>query len=314
MARQIRIEFPGAFYHVTSRGNQKQSIFFTEDDRHYFFKCLRDAHERYQSIIHVYCLMENHYHLLIETPSGELSRIMHAINTSYSVYLNKRHERCGHLFQGRFKAILVQAEEYARELGPYIHLNPVRAGIADLPEDYDWSNYREYLGVKSPQPWTSTSLILSAFGSEPSAARQKYSDYVMSRLRQNSPNPLSEADAAGILGSPGFRERIGKSFLVDKPNENDRDVPQLRKLRPRPGMAEIYTVAAELSGPKNKWTRKAAIWIIHKKTDYSLREIGDFFKIGISGVTDICRRTKKELTFNGTLSRVVQEIERRFFG
>ncbi|MGA2531895.1 MAG: transposase [Candidatus Aminicenantales bacterium] len=314
MARQLRIEYPGAFYHVTSRGNQKQPIFLAEEDRYYFLKCLGDAHGKFQSIIHVYCLMENHYHLLIETPHGQLSRIAHSINTTFSVYFNKRHDRCGHLFQGRFKAILVQAEEYAREVGPYVHLNPVRAGIVDSPEEYAWSNYREYLGTMSPRPWTSTSLILSAFGAEPSIAMQRYSEYVTWRLKQKLPNPLEAAAASGILGRPEFIEQMEKTFLTERRGERNRDFPQLRKLRDRPKMADILAVAKEIFGQENRYARKVAILIIHKNTNYSLREIGDFFRIGISAITDICRRTKKDLLFNETLTQEVQEIERRFFG
>jgi len=314
LARQLRIEYPGGFYHVTSRGNQKQAIYFSDEDRTYFLKCLGDAFERYQSIIHVYCLMENHYHLLVETPLGRLSKIMHFINTSYSVYFNKKHERSGHLFQGRFRAILVQAEEYARELGPYVHLNPVRAAVVNVPEEFAWSNYREYLGTVNPQPWTSTSLILSAFGTDLGSARMRYSEYVMWRLRQKLPNPLNAAEASGILGKPEFVERIGKLFLADKMKKKSREVPQLRKVRARPAMADVLAVAGELFGHKNRYARKAAILSIHKNTDLSLAEIGSFFGIGPSAVTDICRRTRNELLSNGTLAQVVQEIEQRFFG
>ena len=126
MPRQLRIEYPGAFYHVYSRGNQKQPIFFSDDDRYYYLNILRQAHERLGCISHLYCLMDSHYHLTLETPDANLSQIMHFINSAYSVYLNKKHERCGHLFQGRFKAILVQADAYARTLATYIHGNPVR--------------------------------------------------------------------------------------------------------------------------------------------------------------------------------------------
>jgi putative transposase len=314
VARQLRIEYPGAFYHVTSRGNQKQAIFLSEEDRTYFLKCLGDACDKFQSIIHVYCLMENHYHLLIETPRGHLSRIVHSINTTYSVYFNKKHDRCGHLFQGRFKAILVQAEEYAREVGPYVHLNPVRAGLVDSPEEYDWSNFREYLGTMPSRPWTSTTLILSAFGTAPSIARPAYFEYVIWRLKRKLPNPLDAAESSGILGRPEFVERIGKSFLADKTGERSREVPQLRKIRPRPEMADILAVARELLGYKNRYARKIAIFIIHKNTDFSLREIGGFFGIGISGITDICRRTKRELHSNEMLAQTVLEIERRLFG
>jgi len=314
MARQLRIEYPGAFYHVTSRGNQKQPTFLSDEDRHYFLKCLGDAYDKFASFIHVYCLMENHYHLLIETPGGDLSKVMHSINTTYSLYFNKKHDRSGHLFQGRFKAILIQAEEYAREVGPYVHLNPVIAGLVDSPEKYAWSNFREYLGTMAPRPWTSTSLILSAFGATPSKARLAYFEHTIWRLKQKLPDPFKAAEPLGVLGTPEFVERLGKSFPAARSGTNMRDLPQLRKIKPRPKMADVMATAEIYFGPKNKNTRKAAIFITHKNTDYSLREIGQFFGIGISGITDVCRRTRRELLSNEMLARTVQDIEMRCFG
>jgi putative transposase len=129
MARPLRIEFPGAFYHVTSRGNERKAVFKSLRDREKFLSYLESATERYGAAIHVYCLMDNHYHLLLETPSGHLSKIMQHINGAYTTYFNTKRERPGHLFQGRYKAILVDADEYAKELSRYIHLNPVRAAI-----------------------------------------------------------------------------------------------------------------------------------------------------------------------------------------
>jgi putative transposase len=313
MARQLRIEFPGAFYHVISRGNRKQPIFISDEDRHFFISCLGKAYDRYQSIIHAYCLMENHYHLLVETPNGQLSRIMQSVNTAYSVYFNKKHDRCGHLFQGRFKAILVQAEEYGRELGPYVHLNPVRAKLVDDPQKYRWSNYNEYLGTMPSRPWTSTSLILSSFGTRLVSARQNYAKYVRWKQRQGMSNPLKEAEASGILGTPDFVARIKDMFLAEKACEESREIPQLKRLKTRPAIADVMTHASELLGSRNRHARKAAIFVIHKNTDYSLREIGAFFGIGISAITDIYRRTRKELPSNDSLAQAVGELESRFF-
>ena len=134
MARQIRIEFPNAFYHITSRGNEQRAVFQGLRDREKFLSYLESATTRYGAVIHVYCLMDNHYHLFIETPAGNLSQIMHHINGAYTSYYNKKHERSGHLFQGRYKAILVEADEYAKELSRYIHLNPVRAAKVKTPD------------------------------------------------------------------------------------------------------------------------------------------------------------------------------------
>jgi REP element-mobilizing transposase RayT len=311
MARPLRIEFPGAFYHVTSRGNRRQPIFLADEDRYFFLNCLRDAHEKFAVVIHVYCLMENHYHLFLETPQGQLSRIMHLINMRYSSYFNLKHDRCGHTFQSRFTAILVQAEEYARELAPYIHLNPVRARIVNRPEDYVWSNYREYLGIAVPQPWTTNSFVLRLFGASMADARSNYEEHVICRLSQNLPSPLEAAMKTGILGNADFTKRIMKSFLSDTNAQPVRDLPQLRKLSPRPGLQQIFTTTESFLGSKNRLTRNISIFISHKETDYTLKEIGEFYQLGVSGITDICRRIRKELIHNDTLARAIGEIERR---
>ena len=136
MARPLRIEYPGALYHVTSRGNEQKDVFKSRRDREQFLSYLESAAERYGAVIHVWCLMSNHYHLLLETPKGNLSQIMRHINGAYTTYFNVKRKRAGHLFQGRYKAILVDADAYVAELSRYIHLNPVRAGMVKKAEEY----------------------------------------------------------------------------------------------------------------------------------------------------------------------------------
>ncbi len=141
MARQLRIEFEGAFYHITSRGNLREDVFFEDRDREKFLEILARTKERYGYLLHAYALMGNHYHLLMETPKANISQIMQNINTSYTVYVNRKYLRSGHLFQGRFKGIIVDKDEYLATLSRYIHLNPVRAAIVEKPEDYRWTSY-----------------------------------------------------------------------------------------------------------------------------------------------------------------------------
>jgi len=153
MARPLRINCPGAFYHVTCRGNEQKNVFKSKLDREKFFEYLDSATQRYDAVIHAFCLMSNHYHLLIETPSGNLPQIMRHINGAYTTYFNVKRARSGHLFQGRYKAILVEIDEYAKELSRYIHLNPVRAKMVKTPEEYEWSSYQFYIGKKKPPEW-----------------------------------------------------------------------------------------------------------------------------------------------------------------
>jgi REP element-mobilizing transposase RayT len=177
MARSLRIEYPGAFYHVTSRGNERKAVFKSLRDREKFLTYLESATERYGAVIHVYCLMDTHYHLFIETPSVKLSKIMQHINGAYTTYFNRKRGRSGHLFQGRYKAILVEADEYAMELSRYVHLNPVRAGIVKTPEAYKWSSFRYYISNGKAPRWLKRDFILSYFDGKPTSAMKKYRDF-----------------------------------------------------------------------------------------------------------------------------------------
>jgi len=210
MARPARIEFPGAFYHVTSRGNDKKNIFSSNLDRARFLDFLQIGHDRYGAIIHVYCLMGNHFHLLLETPQGNLSKIMHFINCSYSMYFNATHERYGHFLQGRYKAILIEAESYIQSLSRYVHLNPVRAGLVSLPESYPWSSYREYLGLRKAPDWLRIEFLLSSFGEMPEQARSRYAEFVGTSTLQTVDDPFINMRCSFILGSDNFVERYKK--------------------------------------------------------------------------------------------------------
>jgi REP element-mobilizing transposase RayT len=307
MARQLRIEYPGAFYHVTSRGNRKQPIFLQDDDRRYFLSRLDEAHEKKDAVIHAYCLMENHYHLILETPRGNLSRIMHSINTAYTIYFNGCHSRCGHLFQGRFKAILVDAQTYMQELSRYIHLNPVIAGIVASPERYPWSSYRDLLGLREPPRWLQGTFILRFFGGHPDAARKRFAEFIVEGMKQPIQDPTLKADPSSILGSEGFVARIKRTCLADK--AVDFEVPDLRRLRLRPELRRIQSEAEKMLGPKNRFSRNLAIFLSHKCTDFTLKEIGDHFGLSTSSISQICGRMKTDVSWNGVLAMAVDEIE-----
>ncbi|UCF90286.1 MAG: transposase, partial [Desulfobacterales bacterium] len=152
MARPLRVEYPGAFYHVINRGNNQEKIFETDRDKEKFLEYLAKAAERFSIVIHTYCLMNNDFHLLVETSEANLSLAMQWVNISYATYFNRKHGRHGHLFQGRFKAILIDADAYLEHLSRYIHLNPVRAEMVSSPADYTWSSYLAFIGTqKAPR-------------------------------------------------------------------------------------------------------------------------------------------------------------------
>lgn len=309
MARQLRIEFPGAFYHVFSRGNQKQPIFLSDDDKYFFIKCLREAYEKFGIKIHAYCLMPNHYHLILETPLGNMSSMMHFLNTAYTVYFNTKHKRCGHLFQGRYKSILIEAESYGQELSRYIHLNPVRSKIVELPEQYPWSSYEFYRGAARPEKWLETTFILSLFGEHLGEAKMVYIEFVLMGVGEELPAPVRDSMRKGILGRDEFVARIKSEHLGGKLSKPDREKPQLRKLRKKPDLPLVLYVSEKVLGPRNKHLLPIAILISHKNSALKLREIGEFFSLSISSVSNACSRARAAIAGNATLANAMEEIE-----
>lgn len=173
MARPLRIEYPGAFYHVTSRGNEQKDVFKSQKDREKFLDYLASATERYGAVVHAFCLMINHYHLLLATPNGNLAQIMRHLYGAYTTYFNVKRQRSGHLFQGRYKAILVEFDACALELTRYIHLNPVGAGMVERPEDYPYSSDHAFIGAGC-DPRITTSTVLGLVGGEGDRAETLY--------------------------------------------------------------------------------------------------------------------------------------------
>lgn len=313
MARHLRIEYPGAFYHVFSRGNQKQPIFLSDDDRFYFLKLLGEAQERLAAIFNVYCLMPNHYHLAVETPLGNLSRIMHFINTAFSVYLNLKHERCGHLFQGRFKAILVDVEAYARLVTMYIHGNPVRKGLVMRPEEFEWSSASVYFGLIAPPSWLLTEKIFRCFGNSVEKLKDEHDQYIFRDGNISAKPDFERAERLGILGNDEFIEKIRRSHLESFIGRSDGELPEIKRLRERPTLSKIHSCVLEKLGASNRTVKKVTILIAHKNTSYRLKEIGDFFDIGPVAVAVAFRKIRDEVASIEPLRLAVEEIEARLF-
>lgn len=311
MSRQLRVEYAGAFYHIFSRGNQKQPIFLSDDDRHYFLKILGDVHGKFGIVFQAYCLMPNHYHLNASTPLGGLSRAMHSLNTAYSVYLNKKHGRCGHLFQGRFRSVLVEAGSYAIELTRYIHLNPVRCGLVARPEDYAWSSYREYLGIKVPYPWLDPSPIVGRPGPGNSGRRNNYAAYVLAGIGADPPMGYYESKRMGVLGGEEFVDLIRRDYLKAQAEMADRERPQLNVYRKRVALPEILEIVKSTIGLRSKLRKSAAIYLSYRSADYTLAEIAAFFKMSISGVSNARRRAEKEIVQSAAFASVILDIAER---
>lgn len=307
MARPLRITYSGAYYHITSRGNEQRDIFKSQKDREKFLYYLESATERYGAVIHAYCLMSNHFHLLLETPRGNLSEIMRHIVGAYTTYFNVKKKRVGHLFQGRYKAMLVEADEYATELSRYIHLNPVRAGIVTLPEEYKWSSYQSYIGQMSSPKWLKTDFVLGYFGEKSgTAARKKYREFVEDLLGKEYESPLNNAVGASILGSAEFIKEITATYLKDR--EEDKNIPALRHFTERPTLSEICKLVKKTIYDNDKLARQASIYLSHRYSGESLRDIAELFKIGETAICEASKRFSEKMKEDKKLSEKVDII------
>ena len=289
MARPLRIIFPGAFYHVTSRGNEQRVIFKSQRDRKKFLTYLESATQRYDARIHAYCLMDNHYHLLIETPSGNLPQIMRHINGAYATYFNVKHKRFGHLLQGRYKAILVDMDVYAKELSRYIHLNPIRAKRVERLEHYQWSSYLEYIGRIKLQPWIVRDFILSYFGQEVKIAQQNYLKFVEAKLGEEYKSPFRKVVGSTILGDEDFVKMVKQNYLQSI--EPDRNLPALRVLSEKPEIEDIIRAAESAFATQPRLARNVALFLCHRWSGKTLKGIGMHFGVGESAVSQASRRT-----------------------
>lgn len=206
MARKQRIHFRGACYHVILRGNAGQAVFIDDADRYRYFLLLQEATARFACRIHAFCCMSNHIHIAIQVDAFPLSRIMQNISLRYTTWINKKYRRSGHVFQGRYKAILIDADSYLLELVRYIHLNPVRAGMVSEPTDYPWSGHHSYIGNEK-LPWLTTEWVLSQFSAEILRARKGYYEFVLAGMSESRRGKFHSGTLEGrILGNDCFAD------------------------------------------------------------------------------------------------------------
>ena len=235
MSRPLRLDHAGALWHVTSRGNERREVFVDDEDRREFLRLLGRTVELFGWKLHAWVLMGNHYHLFVGTPEATLSRGMRQLNGDYAQHFNRRHGRDGHVFQGRFKAILVQREAHLLEVARYVVRNPVRAGIVASPGDWPWSSYRATAGLESAPEWLDTSFLLEQFGSRRAAAATKYREFVLDQGAA-SYDPWGQVLGQIYLGSASFAEaaRGGRNAP-----EKDREVPRTQREPVTPPVDEV---------------------------------------------------------------------------
>lgn len=304
MGRPLRISFPGAFYHVTSRGNERRSIYQTNRDFEKFMGYLESATERYGAQIHCFCLMTNHYHLLLETPRGNLQAILHHINTSYTNYFNAKKKRVGHLFQGRYRAILVEKDHYALELSRYIHLNPVRAQLVKNPGEYPWSSCLAYEEERKRWGWLHSDFILAQISGNKKKALKGYREYIQRGITENLEDPLKKTVASTVIGSDKFIEWVRERWA--KREWLDREVPAIRGLAGRPDLSLILNECEERFGKASSESRRMALYLSHHLSGLPLREIGEYFGgISISAVSQNSQRQENRFKEDTELSKTM---------
>jgi REP element-mobilizing transposase RayT len=268
MTRPLRLEYPGALYHVTSRGDRKAAIFRDDTDRAVWLQTLGETCAQYQFVIHAFCQMGNHYHLLLETLEGKLARGMRELNGIYSQYFNRRHQLVGHVFQGRYQAILIEKHRYLREVARYVVLNPVRAKLVRRPEDWPWSSYN-YTCSDIPAPaWLDTNWLLATFSTQAHEAVEAYRRFVLEGIGITS--PLKQTYRQLILGGDEFIAKL------QSPPEtvNISGISRLQRSSVVPALAAYQQKYPD---------RDTAMAEAYRSHAYSLREIANHF--GVSHTT-----------------------------
>jgi putative transposase len=299
MARPKRILYENAVYHVASRGNERREIFEDDRDRWIFLEILQEAIGEHRVLCHSWVLMGNHYHLLIETPEKNLPKFMAHLNGVYTLRFNKRHQRAGHLFQGRYKSMHVDKGIYLMELCRYVVLNPIRAGIKKHPAQYRWSSYRATAGLEKG-PRLETRWILGQFAKRRNQAEKAYRNYVLRRM-DDPQSPWDKAKHGLYLGGEEFLAKM-QSFARENPS---LDIPKFQKMLVKPPMEEVLEriaksrgfKAADLKSGRRKVleARDIAIYILNQEYGYTLKEIGKSLGLGLSAVGNRWQMMKKRL-------------------
>ena len=313
MSRPLRIEFDGAFYHVTSRGNLRDRIFFKDRDKEKFLEILMRTRKRYGYVLHAYALMDNHYHLMIETPKGNLSQIMQNINTSHTVYMNRKYRRNGHLFQGRFKGILVDKDDYLLELSRYIHLNPVRARIVDRPEQSRWTSYRYFIHGPLDNGVVHLGDTLQHFSDQAAAAMREYKAFVEAGLVEKG-SPLDQAEAGILLAGQSFAEKV-KQLLQSR--KQDDEIPDLKRLKDAVPIAHVIAACCAYFNKKPDdllhrrraiRERRIAIYLSKVLSGKKHRDVGDHFGIKAAAVSNALKEIEARLETENDLKEAVRAI------
>ena len=338
MARPVRIIRPGAWYHITARGTERTRIFHDDKDRRHLCELLEQFVERFALKVHAYVFMSNHYHLLLETPQGNLSQAMQWLNVSYTVWFNRRHQRCGPLFQGRFKAIIFDPLEAALALSRYLHLNPVRTarmgldqknqrairqGLSARPDPqlvkeriaklraHRWSSYLAYIGRQKPPAWLECEEVLQWLGKGQGSREQAYARYVEQAVREGlEESPWEKLTEQVVLGSRKFRKSVQKFC-----QGNERESPGLKRLKGMPTWEQAVAVVEKIKGEKwrdfrdryGDWGRDLTLYLGQRRCGMRLKELGE--RVGgldYGSVSVSIRRLEQRAEGNPKMARLLK--------
>jgi len=321
MARPLRIEYPDAIYHVISRGIRKDNIYYENKDKDKFLYKLKETKEKYNLKIFSYCLMENHYHLLIRTPKSNLTKAMHYLNASYTNWFKAKHEIVGPIFQGRYKSILVEDESYLLTLSSYIHLNPLRAGMVEYLKDYKYNSYNEYIN-KTENNLVDKNLLLSKFEDIERFKKFIYEWYEHNKDWQNDDDNEKELrekiyGVNGFLGSKNFADRILKKHKKNNKKKKYDEYSnisnnEIKKEDIEKIMMKNFKIKKSRLYSKSYGNdyRNMFIYLLKKYTDLKLKEIGLMFDIKYKSVSKQAKRFEKKINKNIKLKNKYENIKK----
>lgn len=316
MSRPLRIEYPGAWYHVMNRGRRRENIFLSPADYQTFIKVLQETTDGWNLKISAYCLMSNHYHLLVHTPDGNISRCMRHINGVYTQRFNRQHKKDGQLFRGRYKSVLVDADSHLLEVLRYIHRNPLRAGLATKLDDFAWSSHHGYISNARKWNWLHKDLLLAMLSERKSGRKSAYSDFVSQDETKEIERFYSLKNLPSVLGSDYFKEWVKEKFNHLGFQE---EIPESREFGPSPeNIIEVVCdhfkvskeqVISSKRGAENL-PRNIAIYLVRHHSRDTLANVGKHFMIrNYSTVGTVVARIKYRKNTDRALQKQLEKIE-----
>lgn len=319
MGRPLRIFIPGYAYHVIARGNERKNIFKSDADMKRFLKIMEEARKKYQFIIFAYVLMSNHYHLLLEIKQSNLSQVMQYINTSYGIYFNRKYKRSGHLFQGRFKAVIVEHGQDLKLVTAYIHLNPARAGMVEKLIDYQWSSHRQYTGG-TEKGIAEPAYVLKHFSNDRSEAIKKYEKYLKETAMDTNDDKKTRIYGEYAMGSESFVREIKLMFKDKKLSEEIVGRKKLRKIYESKeiikAVVDFYKVSEnELRYKKSRWNcgKRILIYLLGSDAGMPYAAIGRMLgDLNSSSIGRVFKKVTLELEKNGKVKKEIMTIKKNY--